>query len=117
MPLFLIAGIGELILRRAAGVERRKNELAWAEMYADRPPLQQGLADLKDLLRASRHPRIIYELRPNISVTFRDAQVTIDEDGYRGPGLSGKPAFRVVAETDRLRAHPAAVRPGAAATR
>jgi lysophospholipase L1-like esterase len=102
LPIAIIFTIGEITLRKRAKKERRKNEQAWAQMYATHPPLQQGLARLMDLLKASKHDDIIYELRPNISVEFRGAQVTVNRWGFRGAMFSDDAAgtFRIVALGD-----------------
>jgi lysophospholipase L1-like esterase len=93
---------GECALRAHAKAERSRNEKAWASVYASRPPLQQGLAMLMDLLRSSPHPRIIYELRPGLDVEFRGARVTTNELGFRGAALPGRKTntFRVIAIGD-----------------
>ena len=102
VPVVLVPGLCEIVLRLRAAEARRQNEAAWAELYASRPPLQQGLAALKDLLQASPHPDIVYELRPGIEVTFRNARVSVNELGFRGPAFTGdgRNVFRIVALGD-----------------
>lgn len=102
LPVIVVWSAGEVALRAWALAERTRNEKAWAAVYAPRPSLQQGLATLMNLLRASPHPRIIYELRPNLDVEFRGARVTTCELGFRGSPLSerGTNTFRIVAIGD-----------------
>ena len=36
------------------------------------------------MIRLSRNRRIIYELKPNLDVTFKGHRVTTNESGFRG---------------------------------
>ena len=42
-------------------------------------------ARLGDIIRVSRNPRIVYELIPNLDVTFVNAPLITNREGFRGP--------------------------------
>ena len=44
-----------------------------------------GKVTLGHMIRLSPNPRIIYEFKPDLDVTFIDAPVTINAAGFRGP--------------------------------
>jgi len=49
------------------------------------PELKPGVpAKLADIIKPSRYPGIIYELRPNIKTTFINVQVETNSQGWRG---------------------------------
>lgn len=48
-------------------------------------PPAEGEADLGHMIRLSRNRRIIYDLKPNLDVTFKGHRVTTSENGFRGP--------------------------------
>jgi len=48
-------------------------------------PPAEGEADLGHMIRLSRNRRIIYDLKPNLDVTFKGHRVTTNENGFRGP--------------------------------
>ncbi|HIJ66328.1 MAG TPA: SGNH/GDSL hydrolase family protein [Candidatus Hydrogenedentes bacterium] len=57
------------------------------------------------IIRLSKNPRIVYELIPNLSVTFRDQPVAINADGFRGdivPVAKRPDAIRIVGIGDSV---------------
>jgi hypothetical protein len=102
IPVVFLVTAGEVLLRFRAAKLNDQAHAAWAKTYRKAPPLQHGIATMGDILRRSENPRIIYELRPNMSVEFMDATVTTDPDGYRGPAFSEPKGntFRIVALGD-----------------
>jgi lysophospholipase L1-like esterase len=55
------------------------------ESISKRPRLSaDDEADLVDIIRLSPNERIIYELIPDLKVTFRDVPLTINRHGFRG---------------------------------
>jgi hypothetical protein len=48
------------------------------------PPVE-GPAELGHMIRLSRNRRIIYDLKPNLDVTFKGHRVTTNKSGFRGP--------------------------------
>lgn len=70
---------------------------------ADVPP--GGEATLAQIVRAAKNPSIVYELRPNLDVTYQGVRVQTNADGFRGPARSrAKPAngYRIVALGDSV---------------
>lgn len=45
----------------------------------------QGEVLLRDIIRLSKYPKIIYELIPNLSVQFYGKSLTTNSDGFRSP--------------------------------
>ena len=90
-PFILFGIIGEIWLRVAASRGNQKNAAAWAAMLKEQPALLDGAAQLRDLLRPDPNPKIIYRLRPDLEVEFMGADLTTNEDGFRGLGFSGSP--------------------------
>ena len=56
------------------------------------PPLEPGTeATLAQVARRAKHPRIIYELIPNLrGVVFQGAPLETNSDGFRGPECPGE---------------------------
>lgn len=66
---------------------QKKNILAFEEIQAkDNSRKSIGKATLGEIIRPARHPRLIYELKPNMVVNFMGADVTTNLYGFRGPG-------------------------------
>jgi hypothetical protein len=62
---------------------------------SDLKPYKGGKnAPLKVIIRASANPKIIYELRPNLSVRYAGAKLRTNELGFRGPALKVRAAGR-----------------------
>jgi len=62
-------------------------------------------ARLGDVVRPSADPRIVYELRPGLDVTFLGAPLLTNADGFRGPAVRAertRPAVRVVGLGDSV---------------
>ncbi len=57
-------------------------------------------ATLGHMIRLSNNPRIVYELRPGISVTYQGARVTVNEAGFRGTLDADGDGFRLVGSGD-----------------
>lgn len=60
---------------------------------------------LRQMIRHSNNPRIIYELIPNISVLFMNKPVTINSHGFRGSqynAVKGDKIIRIVGLGDSL---------------
>jgi lysophospholipase L1-like esterase len=53
-------------------------------------------ADLRHIIRLSTHRRIIYELVPNLSITYSGAPLTTNSDGFRGSERSRRPDERTI---------------------
>jgi hypothetical protein len=58
----------------------------------------KGPVSFAHLIRLSENPRIIYEFKPNISVTYEGSLVTLNEEGFR----SGSYAVRASEDTFRI---------------
>jgi hypothetical protein len=57
------------------------------------PIPEHGRVTLGHMIRLSPNPRIIYEFKPDLDVTFIDAPTTINSAGFRGPSYpKAKPA-------------------------
>jgi hypothetical protein len=68
-------------------------------------PARNSLVKLGDLLRQSPNPRIIYELKPNLDVSFRSVPVRTNEDGWRDAPFvlaKGDDTVRIVAIGDSV---------------
>jgi hypothetical protein len=62
-------------------------------------------ARLGDIVRPSADPRIVYELRPGLDVTFLGAPLRTNANGFRGPAVGAdrvRPAVRVVGLGDSV---------------
>ena len=80
------AVVVELVLRASAWVEAARKERALEELGSRPPPGEDSEASLADLLRPSRNPRLVYELRPNLRTRFKGKLLTTDERGFRSTG-------------------------------
>jgi hypothetical protein len=99
----VLAEIGVRVLR-ALGEQQRLE----ASQLAEGAPasLQPGAeATLPQIVRAAKNPSIVYELRPNLDVTYKGVRVATNADGFRGPLRSrAKPAngYRIVGLGDSV---------------
>jgi hypothetical protein len=69
------------------------------------PPPPGARARLGDIVRPSADPKIVYELRPGLDVTFLGAPLRTNADGLRGPAIEARrtrPAVRVVGLGDSV---------------
>ena len=73
----------EAALRVMAVVEDRKTLQRALEHPPDIPADRK--VELGHIVRPSRNRRIVYELAPDLQVIFRDAWVTTNAQGFRGP--------------------------------
>ncbi len=87
LPLLLL----ELSLRAAAVIESRWQSRAFATLESESPPRPGERVELARLLRASDNPRLLYELRPGLSVVHKGQPVHTDARGFR---VSGAPVPR-----------------------
>jgi hypothetical protein len=78
----------ELGLRGQAWWQDSREREAFERLGESRQPAPGAEAGLRDIIRASRHRRIIYELRPNLSVTYAGVKLETNPEGFRGPGIS-----------------------------
>ena len=78
-PLLLL----EAGLRVAAAIEWRLQSRAFATLETGSPPHPGQRVDLAHLLRSSDNPRLLYELRPGLSVVHKGRTVTTDARGFR----------------------------------
>jgi len=51
-------------------------------------PAPGARVKLGSMIKPSPHDRLVYELRPNLDVRFRDARVRTNSHGWRGPELA-----------------------------
>ncbi len=79
LSLFLV----EIGFRVKAYRDDATSEWAWGRMEEVNRLPQYERVGLWQMSRINRNPRIIYELIPNLSVTFRDAPVRTDRRGFR----------------------------------
>jgi lysophospholipase L1-like esterase len=59
----------------------------------------------KNIIRLSPNPRIIYELIPGLHATYKEAVITINADGFRGPAVPRErtgPAVRIAGLGDSV---------------
>lgn len=98
----LLAEIGVRALRAIGDPGR----LQASQLLAGSPDVPSGTeASLLQMVRAARNPSIVYELRPDLDVTFRGVRVTTNADGFRGPPRArSKPAdgYRIVGLGDSV---------------
>jgi hypothetical protein len=65
----------------------------------------EGPVSFAHLIRLSKNPRIIYELKPNISVIWEGNSVTLNEGGFRSesyPPQASEDTFRIVGIGDSV---------------
>lgn len=63
----------------------RNQGLLSAALASPVPIPESGRVTLGHMIRLSPDPKIIYEFKPDLEVTFIDAPVTINAAGFRGP--------------------------------
>lgn len=77
---------------------QKKNILAFEEIQIeDNSRMSFGNATLAEIIRPTRHPRLIYELKPNLRVNFMGADVLTNQYGFRGQ------AYQLQKAADKLR--------------
>ena len=65
--------------------QESRNFEAWAALDTPVATSTGERSTLRDIIRVSRHPEIIYELRPNLDTVYEGARLTTNEVGFRGP--------------------------------
>ena len=89
--------VAEIALRVVAWRQDVAAQDAWQQVGIAMP--KDGQARLMHIIRPSSNPRIIYELRPNLDVTYEGAATRTNSAGFRCPDHpAAKPAtkFRIV---------------------
>lgn len=96
----------EIALRVRAGLPSEAGELDLADAAAALPPPYAGScggaadASLGQLLRPSRTPDLLFELKPGVDTCAWGARVTVNAEGLRAPGSYARPkppgAYRVL---------------------
>jgi lysophospholipase L1-like esterase len=76
----------ESAFRMKAVLDDRRRGRAFAALGQTRRPPEGAVAHLKDLVRFSADPRLIYELIPNLSVLFKGRPLHTDAEGFRLTG-------------------------------
>ena len=72
----------EMALRAGAAFQDRKAQLRALEQPPEIPADRR--VELGNIVRLSRHRRIVYELVPNLQVVFRGEWLTLNAQGFRG---------------------------------
>jgi hypothetical protein len=65
----------------------------------------EGPVSFAHMIRLSKNPRIIYELKPNLSVIWEGNSVTLNEEGFRSKSCSARTSedtFRIVGIGDSV---------------
>lgn len=104
--LLLGAFLAEITLRVVAVLTAPQRLAASQALTGERAHVPKGTeASLAQIVRAARNPSIVYELIPQLDVTFLGVSVTTNDEGFRGPPRAHqKPAngFRVVGLGDSV---------------
>ena len=82
VTLLVLEGVIRVVTAHAA---RASWESQLARTHVAGAPAPDGEARLGNIIRPSRHRRIVYELLPNLDVTFVHAPLRTNADGFRGP--------------------------------
>ena len=91
LALFMILELGARVL---VHLDNRKN--LGAAMQRDWPAPVDAPAKMVEMIRLSAEPTVIYELKPRLSVWFKDQRVTTSREGFRDTDYkTGKPADTV----------------------
>ena len=99
----LTLGAAEIVLRAMARSDHRRS-LAEALQGTEQPPAGAEVT-LGQMIQISMNPRIIYELRPRLEVFYKEARVSTNDLGFRGPVIdpdSGVEEFRIIGIGDSL---------------
>lgn len=93
----LLTGLAiEGVLRFSAMLEHRRHLRALAGIGTVELVPETGSTKLGHIIRRSEHPRLIYELKPNLDVRFISQSVRTNGDGMRSPAITTqKPAGTV----------------------
>jgi len=97
LSLFLILLFLEISIRVSLYFKNQKN---FEEVMSNLPELKPNVpANLADIIRPSKYPGIIYELRPNVKASFMNVQIETNNEGWRGklcPIHKDKNTIRIV---------------------
>jgi hypothetical protein len=99
----LTLGVAEIVLRVRARSDHHRS-LTEALQGTEQPPPGADVT-LGQMIRISMNPRIIYELRPQLDVFYKEARVSTNDLGFRGPMIdsdSGVEEFRIVGIGDSV---------------
>jgi len=97
-------GILELGLRIKARYDRNRGAAAWQDLQRAKPPKNDTQVHLGHIIHVSPYPDIVYQLWPNLSVTFLNSPLTTDAEGFRiTPGSDARTdAYRIVGLGDSV---------------
>jgi hypothetical protein len=88
----------EVTLRMAALYMDRKNAQSWENLDSSPAPEKNAAVFLRDIIQLSANPRLVYELKPNLSVRFMGGVVQTDMQGFRiTPGSCAQPEAYTIA--------------------
>lgn len=99
----VLAETGVRVVRAFGDPGRLEASQLLAGSPTDVPPGTE--ANLSQIVRAAKNPAIVYELRPDLDVTFHGVRVQTNADGFRGPARArAKPAhgYRIVGLGDSV---------------
>jgi lysophospholipase L1-like esterase len=86
-------GVLETGARVVAVREERRQGRLERDLGQVKDPSSGSVVTLGQIIRMSRNPRIVYELRPRLDVLFSGAHLTTSDSGYRGRDVrTPKPA-------------------------
>lgn len=107
LPVLLLVGLGTLaglvLLETGARIFAVREERLQGRLDRDLPrikgPVKGAAVTLGQIIRRSRNPKVVYELREHLDVVFGGGRLTTSDRGYRGAEVAGpKPAgvYRIV---------------------
>jgi len=73
----------ESLLRVKAFCDNRRDETGWNNVERAMIPAKGSRVVLRDIIRLSSDPAVIYELMPGLSVDFMGGRLTTDDSGFR----------------------------------
>ncbi len=94
VAVVLTLGVAEIALRVKARIDHRQS-LAEALQETEQPPKDADVT-LGQMIRISMNPRIIYELRPGLDVFYKEARVSTNDRGFRGPEVESESSEREI---------------------
>ncbi|GAB4333758.1 MAG: hypothetical protein Kow0089_02590 [Desulfobulbaceae bacterium] len=95
----------EIGLRVIASHRAERATEAWSGLSGTRAPEKNAAVFLRDIIRLSNNPRLVYELLPSLSVRFMGGRVTTDERGFRvtpGSCAEGKATKTIIGLGDSV---------------
>lgn len=95
LALFVLAFcllVTEGLVRYAAYRAEEQRNAQWLEFLSQRREEKSqrpgARLALNDIIQPSKYPDVIYQLSPNMEMTFHGAHITVNEDGFRGPRVA-----------------------------